>query len=226
MEKEKQRTFREDIDAYLARTFNRYSDLLVCAHTPKILQDIGLQDLPIMYNQKHLKNALKPKSDGCHKHGLSLHNLYRIPEALKQPVMIIDSLSQSNSICVIIDDYDSDNFPLFVAIRPETNGKYIIEDEVHKNLMINRMASVYGRDKFLNYIARAFADDKILYIDKQKSQEMFRVLQQQCTQGINILNFNGIIHPSEYFVKNNSENNQSMNMAEEQCYEEEEEYEI
>lgn len=199
----RQSTFKEDIDDYLKKQFNRYSDLRVSHYTPWLLQEVGLLNLPILYNQKHLKNAMKDKNTHHKHHGLSLELLYNLEELLENPVMIIDSLSRNDSVCMILDAFDKDGYPLFAAIRQEYNGSYKVGKRLKQGLLVNRLASVYGRERIGNYLTRAIEEGKILYADKEKSQALFSVLQQQFPQGFNNLDFDVIIQQSSNIVNEN-----------------------
>ena len=53
-------SFADQVDAVMNGNFPSYSALEVC-DTPKILEDIGCEKLPMLYAQKHLKNALASK---------------------------------------------------------------------------------------------------------------------------------------------------------------------
>ena len=67
-------SFADQVDAVMNGNFPFYSALEVC-DTPKILEDIGCEKLPMLYTQKHLKNALASKDRKKHKHGLSIHQI-------------------------------------------------------------------------------------------------------------------------------------------------------
>lgn len=53
-----EKTFAEQIDEVIEGKYPRYDDLKV-GDTPKILLDIGCEQLPILYTQGHLKKALE-----------------------------------------------------------------------------------------------------------------------------------------------------------------------
>lgn len=203
--KQKQPTFKEDIDRYFERSLSRYSDLKVCHHTPILLQEIGMPDLPVFYTQKHLKYAIQNKAQSCHSHGLSLDLMYRMEEKLADPVMIIDSLSRPDSICVILDDFDLDGYPLFAALCPAVNGNHVENGKLKHNLQGNRLLSVYGREHIMNFLTRAVQEDKILYANKEKSQGLFSLLRQPFPQGFYNLDFGCIIQQSQNIVKKNQE---------------------
>ncbi len=191
------KSFAEQVDEVINGTFSRYSDLKVC-DTPDILLQVGCEQLPIFYTQRHLRDALKEKGytgESIHHHGLSLEQLYDIPNQLANPVMIYDSLSSNNSIVVVTDKLDNDNLPIIAVIKPNGTAKYDFEI-----VDLNFMVSVYGRNNFENQINRALEDNKILYCNKEKSRVLFSVLGLQLSKGFNSFDFNIIIHQSNNIV--------------------------
>lgn len=203
----KEKSFAEQVDEVLSGKANRYNDLKVC-DTPQVLLDIGFRQLPMFYTQRHLRDALKAKGykgESIHHHGLSLEQIKGIPTELTDPVLIYDSLSRNDSIVVVTSTVDKDNMPIIAVIRP--NG------QAHYNLEVidsNFLTSIYGRNNFENQVNQAIEDDKLLFINKEKSQELFRVLGLQLSKGVNSLDFvNHIIHKSRNIVNSENEDNES-----------------
>ena len=194
-----EKSFVEQVDEVLNGTASRYNDLKVC-DTPQILLDVGCEQLPMLYTQKHLRNAIKEKSRSKHTHGLSIEQIKAIPEMLNNPVMIYDSLSRNDSLVVVTSEFDVDNCPIVVSVKPNGQGKYEIED-----INSNFITSIYGREGFANHFIDVINQDKLLYLDKTRSQEMFRVLRLEFPQGVNTLDFNIIIHQSRNIVKGSEE---------------------
>lgn len=75
--KSNEKTFAEQVDEVLAGKASRFNDLKVC-DTPQILIDVGCQQLPIFYTQRHLRDALKAKGnigESIHHHGLTTEQI-------------------------------------------------------------------------------------------------------------------------------------------------------
>lgn len=188
-------TFAEQVDKVLNGTSNRYDDLKVC-DTPQILLDVGCEQLPMLYTQQHLKKAIQPKNLTKHTHGLDIEQIKNLPLDIANPVMILDSTSRNDSILLVLSQIDKENCPLIVSVKPNGNGRYNL-DIVNSNFI----TSVYGRENFVDFIERNIDLDNILFYNKEKSQELFRVLRLQFPQGVNNLDFNTIIHKSRNIVK-------------------------
>lgn len=193
----REKTFAEQVDDVLAGRADRYNDLKVC-DTPQILLDVGCEQLPIFYTKKHLRDAIKPKSytgEGIHYHGLDVMQIKRVPELLRKPVAVYDSLSRRDTIVLVTSELDTDNLPVIAAIRPSGCAKYNM-NTVESNFML----SFHGRQNIEWQLLHAISQDKILFISKQKSQELFSVLGLQLSKGLNNLDFDTILHQSRNIV--------------------------
>ena len=176
-----EKTFAEQVDEALSGKIPFYTSLKVC-DTPQILLDVGCEQLPMLYTQKHLKNAILPPDEKNHRHGLEIEQIKRLPELLSYPVMIIDSPNRKDSIIVVTAEVDKSDNPVIASIKPNGKGRYEVE-----NVSSNFITSVYGRENFDRHLELELQADNILYINKQKSQELSSVLRLQFSQGLNNL---------------------------------------
>lgn len=202
-----EKTFAEQINDVLNGVFPKYSNLKVC-DTPQILVDIGCDRLPMLYTQKHLKDALHEKSpNDAHWHGLTLEQICNIPHLLESPAIIMDSLSPNKSadksIVICLNNVDNDNAPIIVSVKPNGQGIYEME-----NVSSNFITSIYGKENgFANYVERAAKSNNILFWDKEKSQALFSCQRLQLPEAINNLDSNIIIHQSRNIVKGKQQEN-------------------
>ena len=187
-------SFTKELQSVIDGTFDRYSAVKVC-DTPEILKAAGLEDYPMFMTQKHIKDILHEKTLNPHHHGLNIDQLSALPDELKEPVAIYDSLSDDESVICLTSQVDKDGLPIVVSIRPNGEGIY----EMQK-MSSNFITSMYGRANFGNHFNDVIDSKSLIYMNKEKSQELFRVLQLQLPQGVNNLNFDTIIHKSENAV--------------------------
>lgn len=196
-----EKTFAEQINDVLNGVFPKYSNLKVC-DTPQILVDIGCDRLPMLYTQRHLKDALHEKSpNNAHWHDLTLEQICNIPHLLESPAIIMDSLSPNKSadksIVICLNNVDNDNAPIIVSVKPNGQGIYEME-----NVSSNFITSIYGKENgFATYVERAAKSNNILFWDKEKSQALFSCQRLQLPEAINNLDSNIIIHQSRNIVK-------------------------
>ena len=194
-----EKSFAEQIDDVLAGKDNRYvKDIKVC-DTPQILIDAGCRQLPMLYTKEHLRNAVKEKNPSLHQHGLAVTLIKKLPKLIAEPVIIYDSISRKDSLILVTEEFDNEQSPVVVSIRPNGSGKYELQ-----HVESNFITSVHGRDNYENQLLHALEKHKIIYINN-KSQELFSVLSPQLTKGLNNLDFNIIIHQSRNIVNNKIE---------------------
>ena len=194
---QKEKTFSEQVDEVLDGKMPFYSALKV-SDTPEILLSVGCKQLPMLYTQKHLKNAIKPKDKRGHTHGLNINQIKRLDQLISNPLMIMDSISKKNSILIVTSETDKDGLPVMVSVTPNGKGRYELE-EVDSNFI----TSVYGRNNFPNFFRRVVESDNLLYCNK-KSQEMFERWGEQYSELTNNLSFDIIIHQSRNIVNENT----------------------
>ena len=140
----------KEILEVLNQTDNRYDNSVKLCNTPDIFVNAGLSQLPMLYSKKHLRDALKPKTDkNSHYHGLTVSQIEQIPKQLAEPAIIFDSISpiNKNRIVAVLNAVDNDNAPLLVTITPNGKGTYQLEE-----ISSNYITSIYGKDNaFENY---------------------------------------------------------------------------
>lgn len=202
-----EKSFAEQFDEALGGVLPFYTSLKVC-DTPQILLDVGCEQLPMLYTQKHLKNAILPPDEKNHRHGLEIEQIKRLPELLSHPVMIIDSPNRKDSIIVVTSEVDKSDNPIIASIKPNGEGRYEVE-----NVSSNFITSVYGRNNFSEYFRRIVQSDNLLFCDKQKSQAMFERWGEQYSELTNNLDFNIIIHQSRNIVKGMQQENNAEQLS-------------
>lgn len=62
---------------------------------------------------------------------------------------------------------DSDRLPIIAAILPDAHGYYKME-----NIETNFILSVYGKDNFHKYFENLITPEKVIYFNKERSQEL------------------------------------------------------
>lgn len=92
------KSFKEQIEDWEKGNFPK-RDTLIVRNPPKVFRKIGLNSVPLVYTQNHLKTALK-NSDGDH---LGKTNLLKLPESLENPIAIIDSNSRHGRLVALIE---------------------------------------------------------------------------------------------------------------------------
>ncbi len=151
--------FDEQVDNALKGKINKRNALFVL-NTSNILLRIGMQQLPMLYTQSHLNNAIKPKSlKNIHAHGLTVEQIKYMPQVIERPAIVMDSLNSNNDIVLVSDKLDNDGAPIILVVHPNGKGVYELIAQP-----ANFIKSFYGKDNdFYGYIGRAIKENKILY---------------------------------------------------------------
>ena len=190
-----------EIDSVINGTIGRYDSIMLCEHTPDFLLELGLEDHPILFSQRHTRDCLHPKGTNPHWHGLTKEFLLNIPDYIGEPAMVLDSLSDVYSIVVLTGEVDSDNVPVLASIRINGDGLY----EAQK-LDSNYMTSIYGKNNFESILETYILTDSVLFVNKEKTQNLESFAKLQLLGKFSKdFEFNKIIHKSNNIVNETDE---------------------
>ena len=147
--------------------YSPYDALKVC-DTPEIFLKTGFEQRPMLYTQKHLFQALTPKSDyNPHRHGFSIAQVKRFPELLASPVVLANSPTREDVLLAILLATDAYDTPLIAGIKPDGTGNYG-EREVETNMVL----SVYSRQNFIRYFALLRDMDAFVFVSGRKIEAL------------------------------------------------------
>lgn len=193
-------SFQEDLDRFLDGDQRNMRECLYVCETPSSMVMLGMKQLPIYITQLHVRRIMQPKSDrNSHFHGIGKDELLEVPNLLASPAVIMDSLSRSDSVVLVLDATDADMLPLFAVIRPNGVSQYDCE-----LVPSNHLTTLYGKDDVCKYLESAAKQDKILFVDEEKTKDLAIQSQLQLLQGIEGLPMNTIIHPSHAVLRSES----------------------
>ncbi|GMO22570.1 MAG: hypothetical protein Ta2B_01610 [Termitinemataceae bacterium] len=135
--------------------------------TPEIYEELGFKNLPMMISRKHIENIMHkevPNMDENY-HGLSEDILKQIPQQLKNPIAIIQSDTDERDVVSIVELKDQKNRAIIIPIAQNIRDNYL-------NVDINRIKSIYGRNNFDRWFKKTIKEDRLLYLDKEKSRTL------------------------------------------------------
>ncbi|QNL96643.1 zincin-like metallopeptidase domain-containing protein [Treponema sp. Marseille-Q4132] len=136
--------------------------------TPPIYQELGFERLPVMITARHLKSVMQDRGSdiNVNYHGLTPDIIAQIPEAIKKPLIIMQSQNKENAedIIAAIRLKDKNGKQIIIPFSPSKEGRF---NNVKIN--INLAKTIYGRTGFNDFIIRAIKEHRILYINR-KSQ--------------------------------------------------------
>jgi hypothetical protein len=163
------KSFGEQIQDYKKGKFPTYDSLIVSG-TPKLLQRIGLNALPITYTTGHLKVVLDGKT-ADHDFGEAV--LKRIPEAIKDPIAVIDTQSKDaapGSLVVIVGIKNpNNNREIIAAIVIDGHGRLN-----GKRVDSNVITTIHSRKAAEKMLAAAIKSESahqngLYYWDKKRA---------------------------------------------------------
>ncbi|MBQ8388571.1 MAG: hypothetical protein IJX46_06575 [Clostridia bacterium] len=129
--------FYQQIEDYKSGKFPQ-GDSLVLGATPDVLKEIGFNSLPVTINQKHIDYVLNGTKNTDHQIGEIL--LKYLPTALKNPVAVITSKTQSATSVVAILSITHDGNQITVPVYIDGLGK-----QNGIRIDSNAITSVYAR---------------------------------------------------------------------------------
>lgn len=159
--------FGDEVDAVTCGEYPRSSAVKFC-DTPELFVQAGFRPLPMLYTQRQLRDAIRPKSSyDPHRHGLTVEQMKRLPELMEHPVMLCDSPAREDTMLVVLRDVDCDDLPLIMAVRPDGRG-YYEAGEIETNFIL----AVYGRTNFPRYFDNLITPDRVVYYDEERGREL------------------------------------------------------
>jgi hypothetical protein len=146
--------FSNEIDKALKNELPSNTQVKARDFTPKILVDSGVQDLPMLITQKHIKSTIYTQQEAqvlglqtknVNYHGLGKELLIKAIDNLDSPQAIYKT--SENNYLVVTEFKDNNGKEIIVPIQINGNGRY---NDVFINE--NQIKSVYGRNNLDNYI--------------------------------------------------------------------------
>ena len=121
---ENSKSFSQQVDDVLNNKYPKRDMLVVSKNTPKILQDIGLSDLPITMTQKHLYTITHEsgKYSDANYHNIDMETIKQIPEALSNPLNVLKSDTKDDSIVVVTELSDKNDDIIVASIKLDGKG--------------------------------------------------------------------------------------------------------
>jgi len=197
---EEDRAFAEQLDSFLKRT-EKSSDFLHIGKTPNALAILGAdQKLDVVISPRTITKCMAEPEEHYHGHALSQSIMEQIPQELRNPVMIFKG-SQENSLVAITELKDSQNRGVMIAVSLcEKNGFS----------EVNRISSVYGKDRIENYFRKQIGQGNLVAINKEKTDRMLHSAGLQLPLENTFISFDNSIAYSTANVKRVSEKTQEL----------------
>ncbi len=140
-------TFEEQVDKWKNGEFSPNAHLTVLKEMPQLYQNMGISNLPITVTANKINRIYYKQGTKKGKyHGLG-ESVKQLPDAIENPLNIVESITDSNSIVIITELADSDENIVVVSLKLNGNGQVEINN-VNKNIDANVLTSAYGRENY------------------------------------------------------------------------------
>ena len=208
--------FSKQVDSVKNGTYPKNDMLTLLSKTPQPLLDIGLDNLPITMTQRHLDTIMNKngKYKNANYHDLGEDIVKQLPEAINNPLDIVQSNTDSNSIVLTTYLADKQNRTVIASIKIDGKGQ-INNIEIDTNVM----TSAYGRKNYDKFMQDNIRNGNLLYdIDRGviKKATMARLQLPRHSSYVdavdNASTINNII-PSEQNYVNNEQKSIKMSLS-------------
>lgn len=160
--------YLEQIDAYYSRRLSSHA-IIELGMTPKILQEFGAPDLPLVMQQSTVTKCVRKSTGSRSAHELSRDIIEKLPEQINSPIFLIKD-EERNSIALISDTKNIHDNNILIAIRL---------NEKRQNIQVNEIKSVYGKTRLKEYLVKNIESKQLHAIDNKKAEKLSRVLGLQ-----------------------------------------------
>ena len=166
--KKEPRTLSSQIDSVLAGTY-KDQHITMAQETPKILQDIGVPNKPMLITAKHTYLAInkdgKYTHENDHYHDLGREIFENIPKLLESPILVFQK--NKDDIIAVVNAVDKKKNPVIVPIKINGKGQQnFIEIDA------NIIKSAYGKDNFSNFLKKNVTADNLLLVENKKIRNL------------------------------------------------------
>lgn len=162
--------FGAEVEACLAGKLKQTAAVRV-GTVPTVLRKTGCSNADMYITQKHLRNIHRTSEEGkgrmAHYHDLDIMQIKKLPELLKEPLMIIAEKKHQETLTVVLDARDKQGNRLIVPVKRNGQASYR-----GKMVNANCILSVYGKENFVRYLKKAVEEKDILYTDKKISTRL------------------------------------------------------
>lgn len=168
------RSFSKQVDNVIEGKHNPILDLYV-SETPEIYTNLGFTDSALLMRNSKINEILEKHPD------MSVKAIKQIPEAVKNPLLVLKSKTHPTESVVAITNINTDKGNMVIPIWVNQSGNYV-DIELGENIKTdtNFVASAYGRNikALLEY---ANENDGFLY-QSDKIKEVKQLLERNGLQ--------------------------------------------
>lgn len=182
-------TYQEQIGKFYRNQLPSNREITV-GNTPKMLQELGAKELPLVLKQSNLRKCIREPSGSRSAHQLSREIIEKVPELVEKPIIVVEE-KQRNSLALLCDYKNSAGQNLLIAVKLSENlyGK-----------KINEIKSIYGKEHLTEYLQK-FDEREIHIINKEKAKLLSPTIGLQLPKAPIKLDYKETISQKPNYVK-------------------------
>jgi len=155
-------SFDNQIDLLVNNQWNNNASLILFKETPKLYQELGLNNREITVSPKKMKEIIYGNKNHI---GIGIENAKLLPKAISNPLNIIESTTRENSIVAITQLEDANDNIIVAALQIDGFGNIELVDANNNSYIhtktTNALLSSYGKNTYDNWMEKH--KDKIIY---------------------------------------------------------------
>ena len=162
--KKRYSVYLEQIENYYRNTIDHTQPVII-GQTTNALSIAGAdKSLDLTINIKTLNKCTGSPENIYHGYLLERSIIEHLPLQLENPIMIFKNAEKNSLIC-ITDLQDSSGHGIMIAVALE---------QLNKQHAVNRISSLYGKDRIFNYISAQLSQDNLIAANKEKADIMLQ----------------------------------------------------
>lgn len=187
--------FKSDLIKWQNGEYPATEVIKVCS-TPYVMQACGIEAHDIVIKNNTLRKITSDdKEKFHHAHSMSIEELYKISDVIRNPVMLIKG-RHPNSIVFISNEFDSNGKRIIMPCTLNVGGK---------NCSVHRIMSVYGKEHFENFIKNEISNNSILAYNKKIANEITRSIGRPLPKEESLIDYDNSICYSQRNVNTEKE---------------------
>lgn len=202
---ENQKRFAENVDGVFTGTIQNDKPITL-GNTPQLLMDYGANDLPLTIKQSTMYKIAYPTGYfGAEKggHNLGIPALKQLPKQIADPIAILKSNSQDNSLVLLTEWNDANDNPVIIPLHLDKTGTIGLTNDI---------ASAYGKKNITSLLIDNKGNSTVLYTKNNENIDQLLSNRLQLPEAItdDPLVTDSISQSTENvnpFLKNNPQNN-------------------
>ena len=147
-------------------------DVLLVGETPELFQKIGMPDLPVTIDQRHVGYAIKgnyPIEKYREGHVFEKEEYAKLPEKIKEPVAIIQDPSSTREIIVYAEMKNKTGKPVIMPFRIGA-----VQTIAGRRVDVNSMKTVFADNDGINMLESAIkkhtnSEPAVYYVNENKA---------------------------------------------------------